>query len=165
MARRKKAQLYDIIQKIVYLYEKEKRDFKTIESLLRTEGYDISRSSIHRAYKDYSEAAKQYNEWWDKIEILVQQTQSKPTSFMLSSLVAMLTQKVLEFTKDIDSFDFEEPEQLIAAVHKLSQMSQSLEKHITEKLQKAAEKIEEEGKKRNIDPEFLKLIKEEIYGV
>jgi len=44
-------------------------------------------------------------------------------------------------------------------------MSQSLEKHITEKLQKAAEKIEEEGKKRNIDPEFLRLIKEEIYGV
>jgi len=27
------------------------------------------------------------------------------------------------------------------------------------------EKIEEEGKKRNIDQEFLKLIKEEIYGV
>jgi len=49
MGRRKKAQLYDIIQKIVYLYEKEKRDFKTIESLLRSEGYDISKSSIHRA--------------------------------------------------------------------------------------------------------------------
>jgi hypothetical protein len=165
MARRKKAQLYDIIQKIVYLYENEKKDFRSIESILRSEGYDISKTAIHRAYKDYSEAAAQYNEWWDKIEVLVQQTQNKPTSFMLSSLVAMLTQKVLEFTKDIDSFEFEEPEQLITAVHKLSQMSQSLEKHITEKLQKAAEKIEEEGKKRNIDPEFLKLIKEEIYGV
>jgi hypothetical protein len=165
MPKRKKAQLYDIIQKIVYLYENEKKDFKTIESILRTEGYDISKTAIYRAYKDYSEVAKQYNEWWDKIEVLVQQTQNKPTSFMLSSLVAMLTQKVLEFTKDIDRFEFEEPEQLITAVSKLSQMSQSLEKHITEKLQKAAEKIEEEGKKRNIDPEFLKLIKEEIYGV
>jgi hypothetical protein len=165
MPKRKKAQLYDIIQKIVYLYENERKDFKTIESILRTEGYDISKTAIYRAYKDYSEVAAQYNEWWDKIEVLVQQTQNKPTSFMLSSLVAMLTQKVLEFTKDIDRFEFEEPEQLITAVSKLSQMSQSLEKHITEKLQKAAEKIEEEGKKRNIDPEFLKLIKEEIYGV
>jgi len=32
-------------------------------------------------------------------------------------------------------------------------------------MQKAIEKIEEEGKKRNIDPEFIKLVKEEIYGV
>jgi len=32
-------------------------------------------------------------------------------------------------------------------------------------MQKAVEKIEEEGKKRNIDPEFIKLVKEEIYGV
>jgi len=93
MARRKKAQLYDIIQKIIYLYENEKKDFRTIESILRTEGYDISKSAIHRAYKDYSEAAELYNKWWDKIEILVQQTQNKPTSFMLSSLVAILTQK------------------------------------------------------------------------
>jgi uncharacterized protein with HEPN domain len=165
MARRKKAQLYDIIQKIIYLYENEKKDFKTIESLLRTEGYDISKSAIHRAYKDYSQTAKEYEEWRKKVEILVEQTQNKPTSLMLASLVALLTQKVVEFTKDIDRFEFEEPEQLIGAVHKLSQMSQSLEKHISEKLQEATKKIEEEGKKRNIDPEFLKLVKEEIYGV
>lgn len=165
MARRKKAQLYDIIQRIIYLYENEKKDFKTIESILRTEGYDISKTAIYRAYKDYSQTAKEYEEWRKKVEILVEQTQNKPNSLMLASLVALLTQKVVEFTKDIDRFEFEEPEQLISAVHKLSQMSQSLEKHITERLQEATKKIEEEGKKRNIDPEFLRLVKEEIYGV
>ncbi|MFZ8861404.1 MAG: phage protein Gp27 family protein [Thermocrinis sp.] len=165
MAKRKKAELYDLIQRIVYLYEEEKKDFRTIASLLRSEGYDISRSSIHRAYKDYKELAKQYNEWWDKIKILVEQTQNKPTSFMLSALVSILTQHVLEFVKDIDFMEFDDPGELIKAVKELTQMAKSLEEYISAKLQKAVEKIEEEGKKRNIDPEFLKLIKEEIYGI
>jgi len=165
MAKRKKAELYDLIQRIVYLYEEEKKDFRTIASLLRSEGYDISRSSIHRAYKDYKELAKQYSEWWDKIKILVEQTQNKPTSFMLSALVSILTQHVLEFVKDIDFMEFDEPGELIKAVKELTQMAKSLEEYISAKLQKAVEKIEEEGKKRNIDPEFLRLVKEEIYGV
>jgi hypothetical protein len=165
MPKRKKAELYDIIQRIVYLYEEEKKDFRTIASLLRSEGYDISRSTIHRAYRDYKELAKRYNEWWDKIKILVEQTQNKPTSFMLSALVSILTQHVLEFVKDIEFMEFEEPGELIKAVKELTQMTKSLEEYISAKLQKAVEKIEEEGKKRNIDPEFLKLVKEEIYGV
>jgi len=165
MAKRKKAELYDIIQRIVYLYEEEKKDFRTIASILRAEGYDISRSAIHRAYRDYKELAKAYNEWWDKIEILVKQTQDKPTSFMLSALVSILTQHVLDFVKDINFIEFEEPGELIKAVKDLAQMSKSLEEYISAKLQKAVEKIEEEGKKRNIDPEFIKFVKEEIYGV
>jgi len=165
MPKRKKAELYDLIQRIVYLYEEEKKDFRTIASILRAEGYDISRSTIHRAYRDYKELAKAYNEWWDKIEVLVKQTQDKPTSFMLSALVSILTQHVLDFVKDINFMEFEEPSELIKAVKDLTQMSKSLEEYISAKLQKAVEKIEEEGKKRNIDPEFLRLIKEEIYGV
>jgi hypothetical protein len=72
---------------------------------------------------------------------------------------------VLEFVKDIEFMEFEEPGELIKAVKELTQMTKSLEEYISAKLQKAVEKIEEEGKKRNIDPEFLRLIKEEIYGV
>ena len=165
MPKRKKVDLYDLIQRIVYLYEEEKKDFRTIASLLKAEGYDISRSTIHRAYRDYKELAKQYNEWWDKIEVLVRQTQDKPTSFMLSALVSILTQHVLDFAKDINFMEFEDPSELIKAVKDLTQVSKSLEEYISTKLQKSVEKIEEEGKKRNIDPEFLKIIREEIYGI
>ena len=72
---------------------------------------------------------------------------------------------MLDFVKDINFMEFEEPSELIKAVKDLTQMSKSLEEYISAKLQKAVEKIEEEGKRRNIDPEFLRLIKEEIYGV
>jgi|GEM_PF-932821 len=165
MPRRKKADLYDLIQRIVHMHEEEKKDFKTIASILRSEGYDISKSSIHRAYKDYKEFAKKYNEWWDKIETVVKMTQDKPTTYMLSTVVTVLTQHVMEFVKDIDFMEFEDPNDLIRAVKDLTQMAKSLEEYIGEKLKKAVEKIEEEGKKRGIDPEFLRLVQEEIYGL
>ncbi|MEO2083420.1 MAG: phage protein Gp27 family protein [Desulfurobacteriaceae bacterium] len=165
MPRRKKATLQDIVARIVHLYEQEKKSFKEIESILRAEGYDISKSSIHRAYRDYKEFAKRYNEWWDKIEAVVKMTQDKPTTFMLSAVVSTLTQHVMDFVKDINYLEFDDPSDLIRAVKQLTDMAKSLEEYIGEKLRKAVEKIEEEGKKKNIDPEFLKLVKEEIYGI
>ena len=165
MPRRKKAELYDLIQRIIHMHEVEKKDFKTIASILRSEGYDISKSAIHRAYRDYKEFAKKYNEWWDKIEAVVKMTQDKPTSFMLSAVVSVLTQHVMDFVKDIDFMEFEDPNDLIRAVKDLTQMAKSLEEYIGERLKRAVEKIEEEGRKKGIDPEFLRRIKEEIYGI
>ncbi len=165
MPRRKKATLQDIVARIVHLYEQEKKSFKEIESILRAEGYDISKSSIYRAYRDYKEFAKRYNEWWDKIEAVVKMTQDKPTTFMLSAVVSTLTQHVMDFVKDINYLEFDDPSDLIRAVKQLTDMAKSLEEYIGEKLRKAVEKIEEEGKKKNVDPEFLKLIKREIYGI
>jgi histone H3/H4 len=147
------------------MHEEEKKDFKTIASILRSEGYDISKSAIHRAYKDYKEFAKRYNEWWDKIEAVVKMTQDKPTTYMLSTIVTVLTQHVMEFVKDIDFMEFDEPGELIKAVKDLTQMAKSLEEYIQEKLRKAVEKIEEEGRKKGIDPEFLETIRRELYGI
>ncbi len=165
MPRRKKAELYDLIQRIIHMHEAEKKDFKTIASILRSEGYDISKSAIHRAYRDYKEFARKYNEWWDKIEAIVSMTQDKPTSFMLSAVVSVLTQHVMDFVKDIDFMEFEDPTDLIKAVKDLTQMAKSLEEYIGERLRRAVEKIEEEGKKKGIDPEFLEAIRREIYGI
>jgi len=165
MPRRKKAELYDLIERIIYMYEAEKKDFRTIASILRSEGYDISRSAIHRAYKNYKEFAKKYNEWWDKIEAVVKMTQDKPTSYMLGAVITVLTQHVMEFVKDIDFMEFDDPNDLIKAVKDLTQMTKSLEEYIGDKLKKAVENIEKEGKKRGIDPEFLESIRRELYGL
>ncbi len=165
MPRRKKASLQDLITRIVHLYEDDKKTFKEIEAILRSEGYDISKSAIHRAYRDYKEFANRYNEWWDKIEAVVKMTQDKPTTYMLSAVVSTLTQHVMDFVKDIDFMEFDDPNDLIRAVKQLTDMAKSLEEYIGEKLKNAVEKIEEEGKKRKVDPEFLKMIREEIYGL
>jgi cytochrome c556 len=165
MPKRKKATLHDLITRIVHLYEAEKKSFKEIESILRAEGYDISKSSIYRAYRDYKEFAQKYNEWWDKIEAIVKMTQDKPPSFMLSTVVSVLTQHVTDFVKDINYLEFDDPTELIRAVKQLVDMTKSLEEYIGEKLKKAVEKIEEEGKKKKVPPEFLEMIKREIYGL
>ena len=59
MGRRSKAKMYDLVNRIIYLYEKEKMKIKDIESLLKSEGYDISKSSIHRTIKTNQELAQQ----------------------------------------------------------------------------------------------------------
>ncbi len=164
MPKRKKAELYDIISYIVQLYEKEKLDFRAIEARLRAEGYDISRASIHRAYKTYREAAKEYAKRYDEIKALLMALKDRPVTEMIEAVSAIIAQHVTNFVKDIESIDFADTEELVRVTKALSQMSERLQKLREERLEKAMKNIEAEAERKGIDKEFIKFIRQEVYG-
>lgn len=164
MPRRKKAELFDLINYIIQLYEKEKLSFKEIEARLRAEGYDIAKSSIHRAYKDYRKAAEEYNRKFDEIKALLQSLKDKPTTDMLEAVTAIIAKHVTDFVKDIEAVEFEDTESLVRVTKALSQMAERLQHLREERLAKAVQAIEKEAKAKGIDPEFIKYVKKEIFG-
>ncbi|MCS7317309.1 MAG: DUF3486 family protein [Candidatus Dojkabacteria bacterium] len=164
MRRTNKVNLYGLIEDIINLYEKENLSFYQIEDLLKKQGYDISKSSIHKAYKTYKDAAKAYSQKFDEIQLLLTSLKDKPTTEMMEAISAIIARHLLEFVKDIDSISFDSPEELAKVAKTVSDMSDKLQKIREEKLKKAVENIEKQAKDKGIDLEFINYVKKEIYG-
>ncbi len=164
MARRSKAKMYDLVNRIIYLYEKEKMKIKDIESLLKSEGYDISKSSIHRTIKTNQELAQQYKKIAEETKGLMEALKENPATDLMEAVHTILTNKIFEFVRQIEKLTFDDPVELTHAISRLSKSLESLQKYREERLQKAMQNIEKEAKKRNIDPEFMQLLRKEIYG-
>lgn len=146
------------------MYEKENLSFSEIEVCLKQKGYDISKSSIHKAYKTYKDAAKAYSQKFDEIQLLLTSLKDKPTTEMMEAISAIIARHLLEFVKDIDSITFDNPEELAKVAKTISDMSDKLQKIREEKLKKAVENIEKQAKDKGIDAEFINYVKKEIYG-
>ncbi len=163
MPRRKKAQLYDLINRIVYLYETEKKSFKEIESILKAEGYDISKSSIHRAYRTYIEAAEDYKKIYEETKALIETLKENPATDIIESISVILANRIFKFVKDINSMDFDDPHELISSVQKLAKTISDLQKIREEREKKALEVLEKGAQEGKVDAEIIQKIRE-IYG-
>ena len=163
MPRRKKAQLYDLINRIVYLYEAEKKSFKEIESILRAEGYDISKSAIHRAYKSYAETAEEFKKIYEETKALIDTLKENPATDVMEGIATILANRLFKFVKDIEAMDFETPEELILSVQRLSKTLSDLQKIREEREKKALEVLEKGAQEGKVDAEIIEKIRQ-IYG-
>ena len=60
MPRRSKIEVYNLLERVIDLYENRKLSIREIENILQKDGYSVSRSAIHRSLKNYNELAAQY---------------------------------------------------------------------------------------------------------
>ena len=163
MARRKKAVLQDVITRIVYLYENEKKTFKEIEAILRSEGYDISKSSIHRAYKSYAQAAEDYRKIYEETKALIETLRENPATDVIETMGTMLANHMFKFVKDIQSIDFEEPAELVSALQKLAKTMADLQKIREEREREVLKTLEEGIESGKVSEEIVERIRQ-IYG-
>ncbi len=163
MPKRKKAQLYDLITRIVFLYEREKKNFREIESILRSEGYDISKSAIHRAYKSYTKAAEEFKKIYEETKALIETLKENPATDVMESIAVILANRLFKFVKDIEAMEFETPEELISSVQKLAKTLSDLQKVREEREKKALEILERGVKDGKVDEEILTRIRQ-LYG-
>ncbi len=158
--KRSKADLYKLIDRIIYMYHEEKKDLKTIANILQAEGYDISKSSIHRTIKSYSDAAKEFQEIYEEAKVLVETLKEKPASDVMESITKILANRLFRFVKDIEAMDFENPDELILSIERLSKTIERLEKYRAEKVKQ----ILETAQKDTVSKEDLLQMLKEIYG-
>jgi len=165
MPPRQKAELLEIVERVVTLYEKEHKKFTEIEEILQSEGINISKSSIHRAYQTYNAAAEKYKAIAEETKELLNVLKDNPTTDIMEGIHAIMSNHVFEYVRSIQSLDFKDAGELALAINKLAMSSEKLTKFRLDNLKKATEKLEVEGKKRQIDPEFIAMMKKEIYGI
>lgn len=160
MSRRSKADLYKLIDRIIYMYHEEKLDIRRIANVLQSEGYDISKSSIHRTLKSYADAAREFQEIYEEAKVLVETLKEKPASDVMEGITKILANRLFRFVKDIEMMDFDKPEELITSIDRLSKAIERLEKYRAEKVRA----IIAEADKENISKEDLLRMLKEVYG-
>lgn len=132
-------------------------------AFLSTQGYDISRSSVGRYGKEFFEAYQKIVQFEDQSRALTSATeQGMP---MEEAVGKMLLQRVMAALVD-GSADIIEVPRLISDVAKL-QRSHVAMAHWKREIEKRAEKAVQniKAKSKHIDPDTLRIIKEEVYGL
>lgn len=164
MPPRPKATLYDIVERIIHMYHKQKKQIREIESILKAEGYHISRSSIHRTIKGYNEVAKELLEIKEEVKALMESVKENPATDTLEIIINLITTRVMKFAKDIIELEFDDPEQLANTVHKLATAAEKLQRYREERLLKTMKEVEGSDKQSWTKEEVIKLLREAYEG-
>jgi len=120
MGRRSKVDLLGLVERILELYNKEGKTIQEIEEILRSEGYDISRESIRRKLKSTKDIAELYRKSMEEAKVLIDAVRENPNTDVVEVTTSLLAHNLMNFSKEIDSIDFDDPLKFIEAVRKLS---------------------------------------------
>jgi len=120
MSRRSKADLAGLVERIIVMYEQDKLTIKDIEKALREEGVDISRESIRRTIKSTKSVASTYRKAAEEARVLIDTVRDNPNTDVVELTTSLLTKHVFDFVQSIDDIDFENPNELILAINRLS---------------------------------------------
>ena len=120
MGAKSKVDLYGLAERVISLYTQENKTLKEIEKLLREEGFDISRESIRRSVKSASQAASEYKEVYEESRAILDVVRENPNTDTYEAITSLIASKLLNQVKDIESFDFEDPAQMLSSVARMT---------------------------------------------
>lgn len=106
MAPRSKAELHDLVSRIVSMYEDDKMTLVEIEQQLRDEGIDISRESIRRTVKSNKQIARELMKTREETTLLINAIRDNPATDTNEATLDYLIGKAFEYTKTIESVEF-----------------------------------------------------------
>lgn len=141
--------------------------YDDIQVFLTEKGHDISRASIGRYGKNFLNFYKRVLVAQDQAKTLV--SEAGDGMILEEAIAKGLSQQLIEMLVSGD-LDLRENTRVLSDFARLqtsSALRERMKKEYAKKADKAVEKIEAAlgGKKKAIDPDVLKTIKEEIYGI
>jgi len=143
-------------------------DYSALAEWLQSKGFDISRSSLHRYGQNFEERLAAITMATEQAKA-VSEAAKDDEGCMNESLIRLVQTKAFEAL--VESGDAYNLPKMGVMIAKLSKASVDQKKWMAETRKKAAaalknieEKTATSGKK-SLDPETLRIIREEIYGI
>jgi hypothetical protein len=143
-------------------------DYSALAKWLQLKGYDISRSSLHRYGQDFEERLAAISLATEQARA-VAEAAGDDENAMNEALIRLVQTKAFESLTAATTF--ESLPKMGVMIAKLSKASVDQKKWMADTRKKAAaalknieEKTATSGKK-SLDPETLRIIREEIYGI
>ncbi|OHD25653.1 MAG: hypothetical protein A2Y38_01625 [Spirochaetes bacterium GWB1_59_5] len=143
--------------------------YAALSAWLDSRGYSISKSALHRYGQTFLAKYEAIKQARDQARAIVEDNPGAPATQLAEASNEMALQLIMEELMNIESLEGEEPVQLmkaLALLQKSSAQIQRVKMDYQKKIEKAARNIEEKlEKKKGLDPETLRVIREEIYGI
>ena len=126
--KRSQAELLGLVERIVKMFNDEHRTCEEIETLLRDEGFDISRESIRRTVKKNRQIAKELEKARAETEALIDTIRERPSTDISEATADFLIAKVFEYTKSIEAIDFADVPELAKFIKDISKVKMDIVK-------------------------------------
>lgn len=120
MGRRSKADLYDLVDRILELYSRDKLNIREIEAKLQAEGFEISREAIRRSLKTSKEIAADLQNTINEARVMIDTVRANPNTDVAEAVVTRLGGLLLRETQNIDALEFADPGQAVLAAGRLA---------------------------------------------
>jgi len=142
--------------------------YDDIVEAVQNMGHNISRSGIHRYGKDYLAQFERIKIVNEQAKVIVSEVGTGLE--MEEATSKIITQKVMDMLISLDELpaNTKNISGLLSAFAKLQSSSvlrERLKKEIKAKADEAVKSVEEMGRTRELSPEAIKIIKEQIYGI
>ncbi|HOL44525.1 MAG TPA: DUF3486 family protein [Methanothrix sp.] len=143
-------------------------DYTALSAWLAEQGYEISRSAIHRYGQTVEERIARLKAATD-IAVTIAEEVGDDAGKITDAVVRMYQERIFNVLLEMgeispDSVDITKLGRVIAEITRSSISQKKWMAEVREKAKKAVENIEQKAAKR-MDPELLRIVKEEIYGI
>lgn len=126
MGRKGKAELLNMVERILKLSTVEHLTYEEIANLLQTEGIAISRSAIARTVKSSREAAADFTAAAAEAKVLIDSVRDNPGTDIAEAALALMTRKIYEASRDVDSLEWTDPNKMVEATARIAQATASI---------------------------------------
>jgi len=110
----------DLVDRILELYTKDKKNLREIETILRSEGYEISREAIRRSLKTSKEIAADLQNTIAEARVMIDTVRANPNTDVAEAVVTRLGGLLLRESQNIDALEFEDPSAAVLAAGRLA---------------------------------------------
>ncbi len=121
MGRRSKADLYDLVDRILLLYTREKMNIREIADKLNEEGIDISREAVRRSLKSSRELATDMRRSLEEARVMMDEVRNNPNTDIAEAVVTRIGGLLLRETQNIEALEFDDPNTLVLSAARLAQ--------------------------------------------
>ena len=120
MGRRSKAELNDLVERIIAMHDEDKMTHVQIAAALRAENIDISREAIRRAYKSAKEQAGDLKAVAEEARCLLDAYRSSPNTDIAEAVIAKFTGLLYREVQGIESIEFDDPGEAALAIGRMA---------------------------------------------
>lgn len=120
MGRRSKADLHDVVERILSLSVKDKLTIVEIAEKLQAEGIDISREAVRRSLKNSKELACDLRRTMEEARVMMDAVRDNPNTDIAEAVVTRLGGLLLRETQEIDALEFDDPGEAVLAAGRLA---------------------------------------------
>ena len=171
MPKRNKIEMQNLVERIVKMFYEEKKSQLEITEILKSEGFDVSKSGVGRTLVSHASQMKAYRNAAKEAVEIVKELKDSPGLEIAEATTQLLQTKLLQEVKKFSSFETLEVKDVLKAANqnamtqaRIAKIKLDYAKGYRQGLFKAADVIEEEGKKAGLSEETLAIIKAKITG-
>ena len=120
MGRRSKSDLYDLTDRILLLYTRDKLTIQEIADKLQSENYAISRESVRRSLKNTKEIAADIRKYTDEARAVMEVVRDNPNTDLMEAITTRYAGLMMREVQEIDEVNLEDPSEASLVIGRLA---------------------------------------------